>query len=100
MMPTVRNVNVEFYSLATHELSFRNNGDRLNNCFSHLNTKKMEDFLSYFITGDEKWVPYKNVKRLRDDLLNSWCVIRVYLLETATMQQNPYKGRILFLTIL
>jgi len=48
-----------------HELTQRNLIDRITICKMLLKRNKMEPFLKRIITGDEKWVKYKNIKRKR-----------------------------------
>ena len=48
-----------------HELTQRNLIDRITICEMLLKRNKMEPFLERIITGDEKWVKYKNIKHKR-----------------------------------
>ncbi|GFV37552.1 histone-lysine N-methyltransferase SETMAR [Trichonephila clavipes] len=46
-----------------HELTENNLSDRVKMCSSHLIRHNVEPFLDTLITGDEKWIPYENIKR-------------------------------------
>lgn len=48
-----------------HELSEKNLMDRISVCSSNLARHKREPFLDRLVTGDEKWIVYKNVVRKR-----------------------------------
>ncbi|CAL1289207.1 unnamed protein product [Larinioides sclopetarius] len=48
-----------------HNLSERNKEDRMSIATSLLSWVKMEPFLNRIVTGDEKWVTYKNIVRKR-----------------------------------
>lgn len=51
-----------------HELKEVQLINRMNMCDTNLKRNEAEPFLKRIITGDEKWIVYKNVKRKR-----SWC---------------------------
>ncbi|GFT07793.1 histone-lysine N-methyltransferase SETMAR [Trichonephila clavipes] len=46
-----------------HELTKKNLSDRVRMCSSHLIRHNVETFLDKPITGEEKWIPYENIKR-------------------------------------
>ena len=58
--------NNEYYNVwVQHELTQKNLMDRISICESLLNRNKIDPFLKWMVTGDEKWVTYDNVKRKR-----------------------------------
>ena len=55
----------KFDQWVPHHLTARQREERISSCVSLLSRNRREPFLDRMVTGDEKWVLYRNVKRRR-----------------------------------